>query len=370
VSADAELSMERAFVDLSERAEGAVGDAAHRGYHNQNVRIDLEPAYAKLFGCSTVKLRMRLDAPLLVQRVWPDESELLDRMAKEGLGDRPGDQPVEIPRVIYSGGWRGALHSYPEGVPLATVSPAGRAVSGQHLRIIMRFIGRLSAMGRTPVPQLPDHWPRDGDSDRFLRDRVEFAAASLAGANEPEYGGLLSRLGIHAGAMEGFGERLPALRSRPFALLHTDLHRHNILVGADGRLAVIDWEHAMFGDPLYELATHMARMRYPAGQIPDVLACWRQAMSDAGCQDATAAMNQDLPHYVGYERAQSVYPDVMRAARAYTDSRDDDTLRRVSAVVVETLERARDPLLLPRVPDAQEVAEALRDFVGVPVRQT
>ncbi len=49
--------------------------------------------------------------------------------------------------------------------------------------------------------------------------------------------------------------RRDALRGQAPALLHGDPGSHNFIAGADGIRAVIDWEDALLGDPLFDLAS-------------------------------------------------------------------------------------------------------------------
>lgn len=53
--------------------------------------------------------------------------------------------------------------------------------------------------------------------------------------------------------------------SRPFSLLHTDLHRDNVIFSyhGDPPLICVDWELATYGDPVHDLATHLVRTAYP-----------------------------------------------------------------------------------------------------------
>ena len=66
-------------------------------------------------------------------------------------------------------------------------------------------------------------------------------------------------------------EPLAALRAiadhmtpRLAALLHVDVHRRNAIVRGDGALALIDWEFALIGDPVFDLARHVLMMEYTA----------------------------------------------------------------------------------------------------------
>ena len=54
---------------------------------------------------------------------------------------------------------------------------------------------------------------------------------------------------------KSFSERLPVL-------CHCDVHRKNLLVDKDDRLWLLDWELALIGDPLYDIAIHFQKMRY------------------------------------------------------------------------------------------------------------
>ena len=47
----------------------------------------------------------------------------------------------------------------------------------------------------------------------------------------------------------------PALRSQPSALLHGDPGSHNFIVEGESIRGVIDWEDALLGDPLFDLAS-------------------------------------------------------------------------------------------------------------------
>lgn len=118
-------------------------------------------------------------------------------------------------------------------------------------------------MPRNDLPELPSDWPESGKSQAFLRWRAQFTADVVHQPNLSRFGALFDAVGVPEDAVERFLASVPELTDRPFILLHTDVHADNIVLspGKNGdRLVVIDWESAMYGDPLHDLAVHLVRM--------------------------------------------------------------------------------------------------------------
>jgi hypothetical protein len=126
------------------------------------------------------------------------------------------------------------------------------------------------------------------------------------------------------------------------------------------QLAVIDWELALYGDPLHDLATHLVRMQYDESEHELMVGLWAEAMSKAGRADVTEGMDRDLRGYLGFEYVQSVFPDVMRAALSLPDAPEAADYMHAAGRVCEALRRAWEPLRLPGTPvDESKAAEAL-----------
>jgi hypothetical protein len=143
-------------------------------------------------------------------------------------------------------------------------------------------------------------------------------------------------------------------------LLHGDLHRKNFIVDRDGVLWTIDWELALIGDPLYDLATHLHLMEYYPEQEEEMIGRWEKAVGDKGA----AGARDDLPHYRAYKRVQSLCTDVIRASTRLVESPDEPgteaahtRLRGTAAVVRKALGAVLEPLGIERVPPRQVVED-------------
>ncbi|MET9731416.1 aminoglycoside phosphotransferase family protein [Streptomyces sp. NPDC006458] len=340
----------RAFV-ASAAARGHAGS----GHHNHNYTMPLTEQTARLLGRqpgTTVTVRVpRADVLPVVIRTWSDEAQILNAV-RTVLSN--------VPQCLLQGDGY-AVHSYVEGVPLSSVCANGKAVDPQLMKELAGLLARIGQVRRGTLPTLPAGWPSDyTDSRGFLQALTRMADVQIRRPNWAVFGGLFAALGIPEDALVRLGERVPSLARRPYSLLHGDLHRDNLIMSYEGDPPVIciDWELAGYGDPLHDLATHLVRMRYPAAQWPRVIDLWADAMRELR-PAAVNGLGKDLDHYVAFERAQSVYPDVMRAARSLEESFDQASLDRATQAVRGALEAAAEPLGLKNVPDDGEIGRIL-----------
>ncbi|WP_234311987.1 phosphotransferase family protein [Streptomyces griseus] len=305
-----------------------------------------------------LKYRVPLETIEVVPRIWAREADVLDVVCR---------YLSEVPRCLAVLGERGerSLHAYLAGKALSERNPDG-AVDDQLMRAFAAFFVRTAQVPAHELPERPDGWPQDGDSEGFLDWLIDFAEHHVHRPNRHRFGRLFDDVGIPEEAMEVFRKEHRGLTPRPFRLLHTDVHRANVIVRGE-ELAVIDWELATFGDPLHDLATHMVRMGYDAGERARMTELWAQAMLAAGCGDLTKGMEADLPVYVDFEYAQSVFTDVMRAALALPSDPQEEHFRSAARRVTRALELAQRPLGLARVRGAERVVTALRDWHGASV---
>ncbi|MET9824316.1 MULTISPECIES: aminoglycoside phosphotransferase family protein [Streptomyces] len=352
------------FSPAGQRAR-AMGDGSPlvrgplKGYHSETYVLS-PPG-----GTAAVKLREpRATSLWFDRRLFRSEEELLRCL--KGRVDR-------VPDIVDVEGL--GLQTFIEGRTLGAYRPAGRrvpdAVFGQIVDLFRQLApitgGTLRAARRCP----PWDAPEDGDTDGFLKRLVVFVEEQVYDANRPFFGDLFEALGVRDEALAHLEKSLSGLTPRPFCLLHGDLHRENLVIDAGGRLWTIDWELAMVGDPLYDLATHLHLMRYPARQEARMVRAWCAAVEEAR-PGSSRGWQRDLPLITGFKRAQSLYTDTVRAALSL---RDGTGLRwaalpGVAGRLRDVVAAAAGPLGLDEVPGRRRVMAALarwhRETAGLP----
>ncbi|MEV6538358.1 aminoglycoside phosphotransferase family protein [Streptomyces sp. NPDC051665] len=350
MSRDPLLSDLEAFKASAENA----GRAAN-GHHNQNYVLPLTDSLARLVDLpagTPVTVRIpRTDALSVVIRTWRNEAEIL-RAIKGVL--------PHVPECLAEGD-DFAVHSYVEGVPLSTASGNGKPVDALLIQALAGLLAQMTQVRGVALPPRPSFWPRNHtDSQGFLRTLALMADSQIRQSNWPGFGGLFVALGVSDDALIRLAERVPAMARRPYSLLHADLHRENLIMSyaGDPPLICVDWELATYGDPLHDLATHLVRMRYPEYQWDEVVDAWADAMQ-AVRPSAVNGVARDLRHYVAFERAQSVYPDVMRAAKSLEERFDQKSLDDATVAVRRALEEGVEPLRLGQVPGEREIERIL-----------
>ncbi|MFJ8807663.1 phosphotransferase [Streptomyces sp. NPDC102490] len=257
------------------------------------------------------------------------------------------------------------LQRFVEGRTLGSLYGAGRAVPDRFTRQILRLFGEMAAVTSRTLPVArrcrAEDRPPDGDTDGFMERLVCFTEQRVYAQNLPRFGSLFAALGLDDDVFTRLRKHVAGLRGRPFCLLHADLHRENLVVDADRRLWTIDWELAMVGDPLYDLATHLHLMRYPSRQRPRVAEAWGRTV-EAVRPGGSYGWRQDLERILGYKRAQSVFTDVIREATSLgRQARSPGPGVRLAAARLHgILADAAPPLGLESVPDAAAIGAALR----------
>ncbi|MDI6097203.1 phosphotransferase [Actinoplanes sp. NEAU-A12] len=199
------------------------------------------------------------------------------------------------------------IHERIEGTRLDLLHPRGQALPEHLLRQLTEFLTSLRDLRRQDLPPLPPDWPRDGDCTGFA-NRMLHISRAIFERHRNAFGAMWERLGFPIDPLRNidFGR----LSGRPFAFLHADLHRANMLVRPDGTLFVVDWEFATWGDPVYELAANLHKTGYPADQERIV----RQAWEKDRPTPSHAARLADIELYIAHERVKAVLIDSVRYA--------------------------------------------------------
>ncbi|MFI6659614.1 aminoglycoside phosphotransferase family protein [Streptomyces sp. NPDC050523] len=324
-----------------------------KGHHNTNYVLRIGLPLAVVLGVMPFvrfKYRVPLETVEVVPRIWRSEVDVLAVVCRHLR---------EVPRGFAVLGDR-SLHRYRRGIVLSEQNPHG-PVDENMLREFAAFFARTAKVPAKELPAPPRDWPADGESAKFLHWLIEFTERSVHLPNRERFGDLFDQVGIPVDAMTAFKERHLSLVSRRFVLLHTDVHRANVVVHRKG-ITVIDWELAIYGDPLHDLATHIVRMGYSSTERRQMVDLWEQAMQAAHLGPLTAGLHDDLDTYLDFEYAQSVFPDVMRAALSLPADAGDEHFRVAAERVRSAMDRACGPLELKSVKDVDQIMEALRKW--------
>lgn len=320
-----------------------------KGYHHETYVLRL------LGGTQIVKVREpRAEILWFDRRCFQSEEKLL-RALKGDIS--------RIPDVLDVAGM--GLQGFIEGRTLPARRWAGRRVPDAILDQIVdlfREMARIRPPRLENVPRrcLPHDRAADGDTDAFLDRLIAFIEEQVYAKNHTEFGGLFEELGVRGDSFTTLRKHVAGLRKRPFCLLHADLHRKNFVVDSQGELWTIDWELAMLGDPLYDLATHLYLMHYPADQQRRMTEEWRRVV-ERGNPGGSYGMEDDLDLLLDFKRAQSVFTDVIRVSLSLSDETGFNwvALPWAARKVQRVLTEAAGPLGLADVPRLPEIMAAL-----------
>ncbi|MFE2418740.1 phosphotransferase [Streptomyces hokutonensis] len=200
----------------------------------------------------------------------------------------------------------------------------------------------------------------EGDCDGFLERLIVFVEEQVYQKNSRDFGQLFTELGLHPDAFVQLRKNVSGLTRRDFCLLHADLHRENFILDPLNQLWSIDWELAMLGDPLYDLATHLYLMSYPEDQERRMAEDWASAVHKVR-PSSVRGWQDDLDRILAFKRAQSVFTDVIRLSLSLRGgstvkwARFPKAVRKLQAIMTT----AAGPLGLAEVPSGPRIAAAL-----------
>lgn len=368
-----------AVPDISLQATGVHADRVEgplKGYHHQTYAVRLEQTSPLAREFPWLKLREPRPGVLWYDMRWFVSEHAVLRL----LFEQTGPPPPRIPRVgeIHLGDEKRVFMGFIEGVTLDRIRGEGDGrlpdgIIGQ-MAEVLGWLGTLSPgpferRARQPVC---DHdagpWWTDSSgqgSTEFLRRLTHFTMTHVYEQQRPLLDALLRRLGVPQDALPAFVRHPPLLTDRPRTVLHGDLHRKNLIVDRAGLLWTIDWELALIGDPLYDLATLLHLMGLHPDQEQDLINRWEDQVGP----ERSAGVREDLPHYMAYKRVQSVCTDVLRAASRLAESWEvpgtpagDRRVRGAAAAVRKALLAAREHLGLPDTPKFEAVEAVYQDW--------
>ncbi|MFF8829786.1 aminoglycoside phosphotransferase family protein [Streptomyces sp. NPDC015131] len=326
------------WTTLYERA--LASDEAAAGYYNRNV------------GVATPDGRVNVRIPLAAAdvmdvRLWREEDVLAC------IGPYVGHAP-ELRHV--SERPRFQVHHFIEGRVLDGFCPRGSAVPPHVPADVVALMDQLTRIPSEKTPPLPLDWPEPGDSPAFGRLLGDFTRRIHA-EHLDAYGDVFAAFGVPTAPLAVVDPLWAGLESRPFAVLHADLHRKNMIV-SDGATWFLDWELALWGDPMYEIAIHFHKMDYPEGQRDEVLRLWQERLPDR----STAGPRSDLDLYTAHERIKSAIVDTIRYSKQLVGAAPPERSFLIGRLA-KKLNAARPIWGAPPDMTPQRVAEALAPWI-------
>lgn len=260
------------------------------GYYNDNVRVDTTE------GPVLVRIPVQR-ADQMDLRVW-DESDVLYCISS---------RVDNVPRLLHSSPDPPfQIHEFVDGPQLDAFAPRGTRVPPQVIPGVLALLGQLGTIPRNGLPPLPGGWPDDGDCVGFARVLSDVTERVLR-EHQPAFGALFRSLGVPGDALSALVARWSTLTSRPFRAVHADVHRQNMVMSPQG-IVFLDWELALWGDPVYDLAVHVHKMTYFDDELETLLRGW-EAITDSA---ASSAWQSDLTTYLHHEKVKSAIVDTIR----------------------------------------------------------
>jgi aminoglycoside phosphotransferase (APT) family kinase protein/tetratricopeptide (TPR) repeat protein len=274
--------------DLYREAAAQAGSAS--GYYNHNIKL------ATPTGPVIVRIPIP-ESDVMDLAIWPEASVLRTI----------GGLVTYAPRLIYASEQpEFQLLEFIDGKLLDDLAPRGVPVPGHVIGDVGEVFSQLCAIPRAKIPPLPPGWPVDGKAADFAR-QLSAVTEGVYRGSLPTFGDLFDSLGIPSDPLALVLTRWTTLHSRPFRLLHTDLHRKNMIL-AHGQTYFLDWELALWGDPVYDLAVHLHKMGYSPSEYEAAQATWLASVPPEASQNWEA----DLESYLAHERVKSAIVDTVR----------------------------------------------------------
>ncbi|MFG2560051.1 phosphotransferase [Streptomyces sp. NPDC048496] len=308
--------------------EARARDTALAGFYNRNVRVEGDggPFLVRIPGAETETMDLTL---------WP-ESALLEAIGPH-LSPAPHASPdphmspgpyALAPRLVHANADPAfQIHEFVEGRRVDELAPDGKPLPEPVLDGIVRLLGALLAVPVAALPAVPADWPADGDSPAFA-ERLLALVRAIRGRADERVEGLYRALGVPVDPCSRLARSADVvLVQRPFRLLHADLHRKNMILTEGGQVVFLDWELALWGDPVYELADHLHKMAYTQADRQRVTAGWESAAPP----ECLAGWREGLAFYLGYEEMKSAVVDTVRWARRIAVAQGDRERRILAA---------------------------------------
>ncbi|MBT2542433.1 aminoglycoside phosphotransferase family protein [Streptomyces sp. ISL-44] len=310
------------------------------GYYNRNVRVET--------GDGPVIVRIRADGSEAMDlALWP-EAEVLAAI---------GPHVPSAPRLLYTGRDPDfQIHEFIAGRRMDELAPDGKPLPDPVLKAVEGFFFDLLRVPVSAVPAIPRDWPQDADTGGFA-ERLLALVRTIRHRGDEGISGLYDELGVPEDPCSLLGDRARGMAERAFRLLHADIHRKNMILTEGGRVAFLDWELALWGDPVYDLADHLHKMAYLPGERRAVTEGWERSAPE----ECRTRWRADLDYYIAYEAVKSAVVDTVRWGRRIAGTEDAGERHTLCLELAGKLAAARVhwSAAAPSVPEPRQIAAAV-----------
>jgi aminoglycoside phosphotransferase (APT) family kinase protein len=198
------------------------------------------------------------------------------------------------------------VQEYVVGDLLNSLAPRGTPLPGHVLTDVVHLFRTLWQVPRDVLPPAPEHWASDGDTSSFA-GKLLAVTQQVYERSRGQYESVYRSLKVPEDPLGPVVGALERLRPRKFSVVHADVHRKNVIVRS-GHSVFLDWELALWGDPLYDLAVHLHKMGYLPFEYELIMREWSAAMAS----DTEDEWQEDLIAYLAHEQVKSVLVDAVR----------------------------------------------------------
>ncbi len=178
---------------------------------------------------------------------------------------------------------------------------------------VVALLTELTTIPRERLPATPTGWPHGDDTITFAR-RLSGLTQQVYATCRDHYAPQFQAFGFPSDPLGPIEAAWPLLTRRPLVCVHADIHRKNMII-KDGVSHFLDWELALWGDPVYELAVHFHKMGYTPAERDHVVQLWQAALPP----EHTAGWEPDLDVYLAHEQVKSAIVDTVRYSQAFVD---------------------------------------------------
>ncbi|WP_328725642.1 aminoglycoside phosphotransferase family protein [Streptomyces sp. NBC_00259] len=300
--------------------EEACAREGESGHYNRNVRMEADSG--------PVVVRMRSGDPEAMDLTLWSEADVLSAI---------GPHVPAAPRLLHASTDPGfQIHEFVEGRRVDALFPDGKPLPEPVLDSIETLFGRLLRVPARALPEVPGDWPHDGDTAGFA-GRLLGLVRVIRRRHDATAGGLYEALGIPEDPCTLLQERAAGLAERPFRLLHADIHRKNMILGRRGQVVFLDWELALWGDPVYDLGDHLHKMSYSPAERHVVAEGWERAAPS----ECRTQWSRDLGYYLAYEAVKSAVVDTIRWGRRIAAEQDREARSTLAGELADKIAAAR-----------------------------